>query len=106
LAQWFFSKYRLKKNIMDCDKGLLKPPPKDIFSRFNVSIQPQPAKPDPNFKPEIRSLSRKLAKREAFMLCGMIHSINEALRYHKSLACKGNANLNETYTIHEDPSSY
>ena len=41
------------------------------------------------------------AKREAFMICGLTHAVNEALRYHKHRACE--VNFNETYTVHDDP---
>ena len=36
----FFSKYRLKKNIMDCDKRLMQPPPSSFVGQYNYSIDP------------------------------------------------------------------
>lgn len=107
-----FSKYRIKKNIMNCDKNLLKPPPDDVFPKFDYMIQPPRADgKDAETYVEVRQpISAKRAKREAFMLCGMISAVNEALRYYKQYACGVNgavtANLNETYTIHNDPSDH
>jgi hypothetical protein len=88
---------------MDCDKALLKSPPRDIIGQFNYSIEP----PAPNLEDwmsykEVRvPVDSIKAKREAFMICGMAHAVNEALRYHKRHACR--VNLNETYTVHDDP---
>ena len=54
-----------------------------------------------------RRISRQFAKRNQFMLCGLIRNINEALRYYKGVACSGQeANLNETYSVHNDPTDY
>ncbi|KAL7560899.1 hypothetical protein ACA910_008181 [Epithemia clementina (nom. ined.)] len=103
----FFSKYRLKKNIMDCDKPLLEPPPSSFVGQFDYSITPPRAdgKDRDTYKPEHqRIVSQRIAKREAFMLCGLTHSVNAALIHHKQLACPaGTANLEMTYTIYNDP---
>jgi hypothetical protein len=107
-SQWFFSKYRIKKNIMNCEKNLLRPPPKDLLGKFDYAISPPRAdRKDSKTYTEMRvHLDKKQEKREVFMLCGMINAVNEALRYHKHHACKGSGNLNETYTIHDDPTDW
>lgn len=103
ILQWFFSKYRLKKNIMDCDKALLKKPPRDLVGHFNYSISPRSMSGTGwmSYKEERVPVDSVKAKRQAFMICGMTHAVNEALRYHKRRAC--GANLDETYTVHDDP---
>jgi hypothetical protein len=108
-AQWFFSKYRLKKNIMKCEKKLLRPPPKNLLGMYDYSISPPRADlKDKNTYTEVRSTSfgKKRAKREVFMFCGMVSAVNEALRFHKQHACGGLENLNETYSVHDDPTDW
>lgn len=46
------------------------------------------------------------AKREAFMLCSLTRSINEALIHFKRRACGDRGNFDETYTIYNDPSTH
>jgi hypothetical protein len=89
---------------MDCDRPLLKPPPKDLVGQFNYSIQPRSQQPWywKDYEEERVPVDSIKAKREAFMLCGMTHAVNEALRYHKRGACHG-GNFDETYTVHDDP---
>lgn len=108
LGDCFFSKYRLKRNIMNCEKSLLKVPPKDLFLHYNYSIAPPRADlSDINATGEISEVRDRRRKREGFMLCQMAMRVNEALRYHKQLVCDpGTANLAENYTVHDDPSSW
>lgn len=108
LRDQFFSKYRLKKNIMDCDKPLLKPPVRNLpHKAYDFVIWPPRADIDPgklpNFIPKRDSITSSQAKREAFMLCGLIDAVNEALTYLKKHKCGSDANLEETYSVHEDP---
>lgn len=108
--QWFFSKYRLKKNIMNCDKALLKQPPLDLASQhLDYAIFPPRAdlqdKDTYVEKKEPIKNARQL-KREAFMLCGLTRSLNEAFSYYKKQACGQDGNFDETYTVYDDPTSY
>jgi hypothetical protein len=103
-------KYRVKKSILQCDKPLFRVPPADLFPTVDYAIEP-PRADDAyrwNYTEEhapIKGGARQ-AKREAFMLCHLTRSMNEALRYFKSIAClDGSANLNETYTVYDDPTS-
>lgn len=111
LPQFFFTKYRVKKNILQCDKPLFRVPPADLFPRFDYGIEPPRADGVDQFNyTEERALVKggpRQAKREAFMLCQLTRLMNEALRYFKSVACpEGSANLNETYTVYDDPTSW
>lgn len=103
---FFFSKYRLKKNILNCEKNLLLPPPKDIHTQYDYFIGPPPEDAQPRRKPEKKTFSTKQAKREGFMLCGMIDAVNEAAAYYKTRNCGGKGNFNKVYTIKNDPSKY
>lgn len=94
---------------MQCDKSLLTPVPSDVFPKYNYSITPPRAdRSDAKTYREIREyMEGKQAKREAFMLCQLTYGMNAALRYHKKLACaNGKANLNETYSVHDDPTDW
>jgi hypothetical protein len=96
---------------MSCDNALMKAPPPDmLYSDFDYGFFPPKAgKPKAGKKEEPRdriTINKKQAKREAFMVCGLMNSVNEALRYHKQQKCGSTANLEETYSIHDDPSMY
>ena len=88
------------------------PPPTDIFPRYNYSITPPRAdRKDVDTYEEVKSpINSKRAKREAFMVCGLISAVNEAFAFYKRQACgKDGAkpgNFNMTYTIHDDPTDY
>jgi hypothetical protein len=107
-----FSKYRVKKNILNCDKALMMPPPSNIYPQYSYKIFPPRADlSDAKTYKEIQKDIPKLqAKREAFMICGMVSALNEALRFYKNHACGKDdlpdGNFKETYTIHDDPTDY
>ena len=109
-SKWFWSKYRIKKNIMSCEKSLLRVPESDIHLKYDYFINPPKATSglnDTTMEEERHPLrGDRIIRRESFMLCHLIPALNEALRHHKHLACNGTANLMENYTIHEDPSSW
>ena len=105
--KWFFSKYRLKKQFISCETPLLTYPPLDSATRYDYWIRPPP---DAGYSHEYETenITKIQAKREAFMICGLIHSMNEAAKYYKSHHCNNNAttvNWNETYDFHSDPNS-
>lgn len=108
--QWFFSKYRLKKNIMNCEKGLLKRPPLDLaLHGLDYAIFPPRADgKDKDTYVEKHELIKfkKQRKREAFMLCGLTRSVNEAMAHLKRHACGNHGNFSETYTIYDDPTNF
>jgi hypothetical protein len=105
LGKWFFSKYRLKKNFISCDMPLLTPPPKDTATLgYDYWVRPPPDQGS-SHEMEIRNITKKQAKREAFMLCGLISAVNEAARYYKLQHCASGANLTESYNFHDNPHS-
>lgn len=92
---------------MDCDKALLMtPPPNTSYLDFDYADVPPRADLRVISNDERVKISQKRAKREAFMLCGMMNAVNEALRYHKLQKCGLGANLEETYSVHDDPSNF
>lgn len=103
---FFFSKYRLKKNYLACEKNLLMPPPTDIAIKYDYFIAPPPASGKPPQEVEKKTFTQKRAKREAYMMCGLISAVNEAAIYYKQQNCGVNANYNKVYTIKNDPSKY
>ena len=104
LDKWFFSKYRLKKNYISCEAPLLTSPPVDLATRgYDYWYQPPPHGHQGEWQAPTGNISAKQAKREAFMLCGMISAVNEAATYYKVTACNGSANMNKTYNFFDDP---
>jgi hypothetical protein len=97
---------------MNCEKSLLRPPPANLFPQVDYMISPPRAdgKDTKTYREVRQKISQERAKREMFMLCGMTSAVNAALRFYKQQACGRNgvpdANLNETYTIHDDPSDH
>jgi len=98
---------------MSCEKNLLKLPPIDFYTRddFRYPYFIFPPKADlsdkDTYTEEHHKINVKQAKREAFMLCGMISSVNEALTYYKQQACDPDTmNLNKEYTVHDDPTNH
>lgn len=81
-------------------------PPNNIGTQFNYFVAPPPASGKEKDNPEKKTFTPKQAKREAFMLCGMIDAVNDAAIYYKQHNCDGKGNFNETYTIRNDPSKY
>jgi hypothetical protein len=111
LEEWFFSKYRLKKKYISCETPLLTPPPLDLATRkYTRSIQPPPNghkfKADEPWNPVPTTFSATRAKREAFMICGLISAVNEAAIHFKKTFCHGTANMAMNYTFFSDPGSY
>jgi peptidyl serine alpha-galactosyltransferase len=116
LDRFLWSKYRVKKNIMNCEKNLLKVPYhlQDVLLSTTGDAFTADWPPQSNGKPSTstpRRMSRRTAQRELFMLCALTTAVNEALRHYKHLACNGTtfdtvANLNETYEIFIDYSDY
>jgi hypothetical protein len=106
-----FSKYRVKKNILNCDKALMKLPSNDAYPQYGYKIFPPRAdlSDAETYKEVQKSIPKREAKREAFMVCGMVSALNEALRFYKQNECTDTlhpANYNETYSIHDDPTDY
>ena len=104
LGKFFFSKYRLKKKFISCDAPLLTMPPRNAHKIYDYWIRPPPDK-GTTHDAETRNLTDREAKREAFMLCGLIYSVNEASKYYKSHHCNGSGNFSEIYNFHDDPHS-
>jgi hypothetical protein len=100
----------VKKNIMNCDKNLILPPPHNLTGVYDYSVAPPHAdlKDKDTYKENHLRLEKGAlqGKREYFMLCGMIRSVNEALTHHKQVACGESANLNKIYTVYNDPTNH
>jgi hypothetical protein len=96
---------------MDCDKPLLQPPAEDLaMKKLDYAIFPPRAdlKDQNTYKEEKKPLpnGNRQPKREAFMLCGLVRSINEALIHFKRNKCGDYGNFNESYTVYNDPSTH
>ena len=105
LEKWFFSKYRLKKKYISCDTPLLTPPPLDLAMKnytYSLSVPPH-GYSGGEFVSELKTMTTQVAKREAFMLCAMISSVNDAAIHFKKTACGGKANMEMNYTFFSDP---
>jgi hypothetical protein len=92
---------------MNCDKNLFMLPPDSFFPGLDYAVYPPRAdgSDSATHTDKHHQISKKQAKREAFMLCGLMNAVNGALEYFKRHACS-TPNLNKSYMIHDDPSNY
>ena len=94
---------------MNCEKELIEPPPPDMLhSDFSHAFLPPKENDvvDLQSRKKLEGMEPKQAKREAFMLCSIMNSVNEALVYHKQMKCGTSGNYNKTYSVHKDPTKY
>jgi hypothetical protein len=101
--KWFWSKYRLRKDFMDCRVPLLQVPPPSIQDEREAFSPPPVHTYTGNWTQEHTIVSEKQAKREAFMLCALIAKVNEAVEYYKRNTCGDAGNYSKVYNIHDDP---
>jgi peptidyl serine alpha-galactosyltransferase len=97
LGPYFFSKYKLPKNFLDCDQPLLVDPvtaenTTDIAPRYDSSVTPNG---ENNPLPDML-----MRKRHMFFICQMIHKMNAAATYFKQQHCGGNANYSKVWHFH------
>jgi hypothetical protein len=103
LGRWFFSKYRIKKKFISCDTPLMTLPPLTLAEQnLDYWENPPPHGHRGPWVPERQNLAAIRAKREAFMLCGLISAVNEAAMYFKEKTCNGTANM-ATFDLFNDP---
>lgn len=78
---WFFSKRKVPAEIFDCDQPLWKEPPGDLD--LTATDRKDPVE----------------AKRQAFVLCSVMHTVNEAATYFKKNSCPTTGNFDATYQM-------
>eukprot|EP00934_Nitzschia_sp_Nitz4_P007822 Nitzschia sp. Nitz4//scaffold192_size41448//11708//12845//NITZ4_007482-RA/size41448-augustus-gene-0.41-mRNA-1//-1//CDS//3329540227//7812//frame0 len=105
LGKFFFSKYRLKKQYISCETPLLTMPPRDAHLIYDHWVRPPPDR-GATHDMETKNITALERKRQAFMLCGLISSVNDAARYYKRNYCNQTANFSETYNFFDDPYSW
>jgi len=91
--EWFFGKRRFPTDFFECDTSLLMEPPDDLATAFDFKHPPN--------APEPTNLTPKLANREAFMVCFLTSSVNEAATYYKQNACAAGGNLQKSVKMVE-----
>lgn len=104
-GRFFWSKYRLRKDYLSCEAPMLTMPPPNITDIDWWLPIPTASGNVDNQKVQKIS-SKRITRREAFMLCGMIEKVNEAVEYWKKQHCGDTANLDRTYNFHDDPKKH
>lgn len=91
--EWFFGKRKIPHDVFECPNTLYEEPPDNVGTMYDFK-QPPNAKEKTDLKPH-------LVKREAFMVCHLTRTLNEAAEYYKRSACKGGtkANLSRSMKI-------
>ena len=101
--RWFWSKYRLRKDYMDCHVPLMQEPDPSIQEEREWYGPPPVQSYKGIWTHDHGNFTAKRVKREAFMLCGMIPKVNEAVEYYKRQACGDSGNYSKVYNVHDDP---
>ena len=105
VGRFFWSKYRLRKDYLSCEAPLLTVPPPNI-TQVDWWLSIPTAGGDTSQVTVTKLKNAKTAKREAFMICGMIGKVNEAVEHFKRKHCGDKANFNHTYNFHDDPGKH
>ncbi|CAB9501100.1 expressed unknown protein [Seminavis robusta] len=95
LGNYFFSKYHLPGDFISCESPLLVAPPSNFSKLYNYAYWPH------NQEKRLDYANNPLKiKRNAFAVCHMIKSMNEAAIYYKQQHCNdATANYNRTLTL-------
>lgn len=90
IGEWFFSKRRMVKDFFECDSPLLEEPPMDVIEKSDYKHPPGGSRTD---------LDPVNAKREGFVVCGMIGALNDAGVFFKEHHCGASGNLEKTLNL-------
>jgi len=91
IGKWFFGKRSMKRDFFTCESPLMAEPPQDIATcKFQIKPPGTGTKVD---------LNEKQAKRNAFVLCGMISLLNDAGLFYKTNHCDGRGIMDKTLDL-------
>lgn len=85
--EWFFGKRKIPHDVFECPNPLFEEPPDDIALKYDFKWPPNGQKTE--LKPD-------MVQREAFMLCHLTRTMNDAAEYYKRNAC-GDKKVNLSY---------
>ncbi len=80
IGDWFFGKRKMVKSFFECESPLMEFPPTDIIETKDYKHI---------FNDKRKPLSKEMARREGFMVCGVLSALNDAGRFFKEHSCKG-----------------
>jgi len=80
IGEWFFGKRKMVKNFFECESPLMEFPPMDIIETKDYKKIFNDVKKD---------LKKHVARREGFMVCGILSALNDAGRFFKEHSCQG-----------------
>mmetsp|Transcript_25362 Transcript_25362/g.31990 ORF Transcript_25362/g.31990 Transcript_25362/m.31990 type:complete len:351 (+) Transcript_25362:2-1054(+) len=80
IGDWFFGKRKMVKNFFECESPLMEFPPMDIIETKDYKKIFNDVKKD---------LKKHVARREGFMVCGILSALNDAGRFFKEHSCQG-----------------
>jgi len=85
----FFSKRRMPTDFFTCTSPLMKEPPDNIVETADFGQAPGGEK---------KQMNKRDIKRNGFVVCGLLHALNDAGTFFKSHHCT-NANLKKTLIL-------
>mmetsp|Transcript_20415 Transcript_20415/g.30987 ORF Transcript_20415/g.30987 Transcript_20415/m.30987 type:complete len:576 (+) Transcript_20415:255-1982(+) len=91
IQEWFFGKRKMDKQFFTCDSPLMEEPPSDIVPSSDWKMPPGGTRKD---------LTPIVAKKEGFMVCGVIGALNDAATFYKKHHCpEGEGNMSKTLNL-------
>ena len=81
VGDWLFSKRKMTTDFFSCESPMMEVPPSSL-GMLKYAVKP----PSSGEKVD---LSDTMAKREAFLICGIISLLNEAADFYKWMHCQG-----------------
>lgn len=96
IGKYFLSKYKLPKDMLACESPLFELPPPEIGAQVNYSRYGDGS------TTEWPARSTYLKLRNTFMVCSLMSSLNDAMKFFKDHNCPdGNANYEENWNTLE-----
>jgi hypothetical protein len=87
---YFFGKRKLPHSFLSCEHALLADPPATLLQDYTTAEFPNN---------NVREFSPEDAKRNTFVVCYMIATLNEAAAYYKANHCTENAKTNSEHSM-------
>lgn len=97
LGRWFIGKYKIPRNLFECDAPLLREPPMDVAVKYDWFMYPNEKTIKNYAKRPFRVLQNGWA------LCRLISSLNEVVTNYKSKHCDPSiSNFTKSHIFHKE----
>mmetsp|Transcript_17211 Transcript_17211/g.19652 ORF Transcript_17211/g.19652 Transcript_17211/m.19652 type:complete len:527 (+) Transcript_17211:223-1803(+) len=92
IGDWFFGKRKMVKDFFECESPLMEFPPEDVIEKSLFKHI---------FNDKEKELTQVQARREGFMVCGILGALNDAATFFKEHSCNGDASYAKTVNLNK-----